>query len=239
MSAVMRILLLLALLFAGSGAVMAESADSGVLLASSGERGEWQRPSTQGDDSERQWTRGSSGDQGSGGSRRESRREGAGERDMEEQPERQPGKVFRKRDADGNVIFTDRPPRGGEDGEEVEVRDPNRMPAGPAFRPAGEEAPEQEAFRYERLEIVSPEHEQNIHNPTEVQVEARVEPGLRPSHRLVLFKNGSEVEEGMLLDWPLRGEHNLQLRVLDKEGEVVQTSESITIFVHRASRLIN
>lgn len=236
MRAVTGVLFLLVLVLPGAGTVVAASGAAGAALASSGERGEWKRPSYQREDREGEWTRGSSAGQGDD---RESRSQRRGEADTGEQPERQPGRVFRKRDAAGNVIFTDRPPRDSEEGEEVEVRDPNRMPAGPAFRPTAEEEPEEEAFSYERLEIVSPEHEETFHNPMEIQVEARVEPAPRGPHRLALFKNGEEVEEGMLLDWPIRGQHQLQLRVLDEEGEVVQTSDSITIFVHRASRLNN
>lgn len=147
--------------------------------------------------------------------------------------------IYRVRDARGNVTFTDDPPEDAQEVEEMDVRDPQSMPAPrtPPQRGPEPEEEEDEPFQYERLEISSPEHEENIHNPESVSVSVDVEPSLRPGHRLRLFHNGEPVE-GTTLEQPERGKHELQVRVLDAEGNQVQSSDPVTLYIHRASRQI-
>ena len=149
------------------------------------------------------------------------------------------GGIYRTTDAEGNVIFTDKPPESG-DAEEVRIRDGNIVPGGTPRRAAprrGAGADNQEPFRYQTLRISSPAHEQTFHNPYEpIPVSVELFPSLRREHSLVLLKDG-EVQPEMALDAQIyRGAHELVIEV--REGdEVFQRSEPVTIFVHRASRL--
>ena len=167
--------------------------------------------------------------------------EGAGEEAAESaegEEEARGRSIYRVRDASGRVMFTDEPPEDAREVEEMDVRDPQSMPATEVpSRSARPEPEEPEPFRYDRLEITSPEHEENIHNPETVSVSVSLEPSLRPGHELRLFHNGEPVED-TTLEWPIRGEHQVQARVLDGDGNEVQSSDPVTFYIHRASRQI-
>ena len=163
----------------------------------------------------------------------------AGDGTSQEGDEQAPASgIYRSIDADGNVIFTDKPPESGQ-AEEVKVREGNIVPGTAPRRPATERRPEpdDEPFRYETLRITSPESEQTFQNPYEpIPVAVEVAPSLRRGHAMVLLVNGEQQPE-MKLDAEIyRGAHELLIEVRAGD-EVIQQSEPITIFVHRASRL--
>jgi hypothetical protein len=144
-------------------------------------------------------------------------------------------KIYKVQEEDGSVTFTDEPPKD-RDSEEVELQKGNsmRMEATPgASLPEPEE--EKDEIAYE-LKVTSPKNDGVLRHPTEpVPVQYNVKPPLKSGHKVQLLHNG-EVLEGEALEWPIRGQHQVSVRVVDTEGNVVSKSEPNTFFVHRPSK---
>lgn len=159
--------------------------------------------------------------------------------------------VYRSTDAQGNVIFTDQPDRGGERVELPEVTVvPSRRQDEPAPRQAEPREEGGEAQRsvsspfmpYSRFRIASPEHETTL--PTgsagNVPVELAIEPELRDDHQVRLLVDGEVSQSAMhttafMLTNLDRGEHELQAELLDGSGQVRHRSAPVTLYVQRAS----
>jgi len=160
--------------------------------------------------------------------------------------------IYRTTDAQGNVVFTDDPERGG---ERVELEPvtvvPSRRPAREAEAPPQvqvetpprpDRAPGQPFMPYDRFRIATPADEETL--PTgaagNVAVELAIAPPLREDHRVRLLLDGRVSQSALhtdaflLNDLP-RGEHVLQAELLDAGGEVRHRSEPVTLFVQRAS----
>lgn len=152
-------------------------------------------------------------------------------------PEVSGNRIYRMRDEQGRVIFTDMPPEGAQV-QEIRPRQPNSMPAPPPRAPREKVPPEPAAAGYSALDIVSPNHEQTFQNPHEpIPVQVSLTPPLQPGHRLRVLDNGQPLAEPVLT-WPERGAHELRAQVLDADGEVLKESDTVTIYVHRHSVLL-
>ena len=159
--------------------------------------------------------------------------------------------IYRTTDAEGNVVFTDDPDRGG---EKVELEPltvvPSRDEARSAQPPTRAEpaAPNRAAtpaapfMPYDRFAIRAPANESTL--PTgaagNVTVELAIEPALREDHRVRLLLDGQISQSALHTDAFLlnnlpRGEHVLQAELLDAAGEVRHRSETVTLYVQRAS----
>ncbi|EKF76138.1 hypothetical protein A11A3_01550 [Alcanivorax hongdengensis A-11-3] len=147
--------------------------------------------------------------------------------------------IYQVTDENGNTVFTDKPPHGSE-AKAVQLNRTNtvettKVPArkvAPAADNDDKKAPHRD---YGSLTITSPENETTIRNPDEaVSVAVALTPDLQQGDRLVLFDNGIE-QQSMKLSAPERGVHNLQVKVLGKNGEVLISSDMIEIYVHRST----
>ncbi|MBB3191976.1 DUF4124 domain-containing protein [Halomonas cerina] len=156
--------------------------------------------------------------------------------------------IYRTTDAQGNVVFTDNPARGG---EEVQlepltvVPSPEATTLAPPERGDGEVArssPGQPFMPYDRFGIIAPDDESTL--PTgaagNVQVQLGIRPALRDDHRVRLLLDGRISQSAMHTDTFLlnnlnRGEHTLQAELLDASGAVRHRTEPVTLYVQRAS----
>ena len=147
--------------------------------------------------------------------------------------------VYRHVDEEGNVTFSDQP---AEDAERIEIGPTNTTPPPPAdaFPPPPPE-PEVDSGPLYELAITSPEDETIIpRGPGNFSVTASVAPSLQPPHKLQLMMDGAPREEPQTgTTWNLtnvfRGEHSIQVAVIDGEGTEVGISEPIRVFVFRPS----
>lgn len=152
-------------------------------------------------------------------------------------PEAPGNRIYRMRDEQGRVIFTDTPPEGAQ-AQEIRPRQPNSMPAPPSRAPREQAPPAPVAAGYSTLEIVSPSPEQTFQNPHEpIPVQVNLAPPLQSGHSLRVLDNDQPLDEPVLT-WPERGTHTLRAQVLDADGEVLKESDTVTIYVHRHSVLL-
>lgn len=162
--------------------------------------------------------------------------------------------VYRTTDAQGNVVFSDRP---GEDSERVELEpltvvpspEPVAVPPATGTRSAGSATPRDgdgavagPFMPYSTFRILSPQNEQTL--PTgrggNLQVELDIDPDLRDDHRVRLLLDGEVSQSAMhtkafMLTNLDRGEHVLQAELLDAGGRVRHRSAPVTLYVQRAS----
>lgn len=102
--------------------------------------------------------------------------------------------------------------------------------------PTEDKANEQQQVGYQRLEIIWPEEQGTVRsNQGIVAVEYLIEPALQTGHRLELMVDGQTQDE-LVLQGLDRGQHQLQLKVLDAETTVLLTSQSVVFYLHHQSK---
>ena len=149
--------------------------------------------------------------------------------------------VYVSRDANGNMVFSDKPHAN------AQVHEVKELPSVPAVtapsllqQPAAASEP---AFNYTSLAIIAPANGQTIPpgHAANIEISGVLSPGLRESDEIFLIINNSVVRQGRqttfhLTDLP-RGEHRMQMRVQDKDGKQLIASNPVTIHVQRPSVL--
>jgi hypothetical protein len=162
--------------------------------------------------------------------------------------------IYRTVDADGNVVFTDVPPRPGETAEKVELS------GGSTFTPPPDPEPTESRLRwsstdtdeqvtadtmatvYETVEVVSPGNDETVReNSGNITIAVRVVPELRPGHRVQLELDGQPLQTSQTPTFQLqhvdRGTHQVQVHVLDQAGAVIRSSDPSTFHLLRYSKL--
>ena len=155
------------------------------------------------------------------------------------------GDIYRHVDEDGNVSYSDEPRDGGErvnvedSGSSVEFRTPD-MPE--PIRNRDDSEPDDES-RFPNLRIVKPEDEGTVRdNQGLVDVRAAIDTRLPQGYRFTFLLDGSPAAEDTpspqtQLTGVNRGEHTVQVRIVDPGGTTVAESEAVTFYMHQASRL--
>lgn len=146
------------------------------------------------------------------------------------------GEVYESRDAQGNVIFSD---KASESAKAVKLPATNTMPevAPSAPRPA-QPADGAALSGYATLAITAPADGQVVNSPAgSLDVSVSVNPPLQAGHSLRLLLDGAPAgipQQGTLvLEGLSRGAHTLQADVVDADGQVLQSSSTITVQIHR------
>jgi hypothetical protein len=165
--------------------------------------------------------------------------------------------IFKTVDADGNVAFTDVPPRAEEAAETVDLVAPNSFAAEQQASiqavdgrepwivdpDAQSEEDDSAAMPYLSLTISNPGNEANIRENTGTfSVLASIEPPLRAGHSLrLLLDNVPAASTGQDAIFNLsnvdRGTHTLKAEVLDKNGAVIFAGAPSVFHLQRYSKL--
>lgn len=157
--------------------------------------------------------------------------------------------AFKCKGSKGEVVFSDQPCK---DGEKIELKPVQTYTPAPlpqvSERPpeaAGKagKAPAAKAAGYDQILITAPLANEEIRdNAGTVTVSVALKPSLQDGHRLRLLFDGKEVAApGGSQSWDLqdveRGEHTVQVEVLDQAGKRLQSSDTVKFAVHRRSLL--
>lgn len=176
-------------------------------------------------------------------------------------------RIYRTVDENGNVVFTDVPPRPEQPGEAVELETGNTFTPPPRTTPAGgetsvrledwldggegaaegesqgvEEA-EQTTVNYQSLQITSPAHDAAVReNAGNVTIATAIQPSLATGHVMQVFLDGQLRQQGHATTFQLvnldRGTHNLQVRVVDQSGSQLISSEPSVFHLQRRSVIL-
>jgi hypothetical protein len=150
------------------------------------------------------------------------------------------GQIYKHVDEDGKITFTDKPPPNA---TPVEIKPVNTTPPpSPRAYPKATPKSDDDAASIDyTVSISSPANETIVApGPGNFSVYASLEPGLSSAHTLQLLIDGSpHGETQRSTSWALtnifRGEHNLEVAVLDAKGKQLIKSDGITVFVFRPS----
>ncbi|MGE0114415.1 MAG: DUF4124 domain-containing protein [Steroidobacteraceae bacterium] len=151
--------------------------------------------------------------------------------------------VWKWRDADGVVHYSDQPVPGA---EQVNIQSSTTYTPVPVASPGTgtPQPPPTPVASYTNVEIWKPGAEETIPNTGGVvSVGVRVEPALAKDHHLALYMDGRLVPgfpaQGMEYDISEveRGAHTLVLVVLDARGKQVITSAPVEFYVRQPSVL--
>jgi len=153
--------------------------------------------------------------------------------------------IYRSTDAEGNVVFTDTPPPSGTTTDRIELQRTNTAEPPPVTQPAATEtaetATEDASAASYKLTIISPDNETSFPmGPGNFNVSVQVTPALKKYEGLQLFMDGEPwgVPQRDTL-WDLtnvfRGQHDITVGVVDKEGNTLAISPPVRVYVHRPS----
>ncbi len=160
--------------------------------------------------------------------------------------------IYRVTDADGNVEFTDVPPRPGEKGGPVVLSGENTfqiedaLPSEPSATSWSsgstddEGADDTQAIGYEMLQVVSPADDSEVReNAGNVAVSVAVNPELRPGNRVQLEMDGKVIRTTTTTKINLtevdRGSHVLRAHIIDDRGDRLISSEPSVFHLSRYS----
>ncbi len=151
--------------------------------------------------------------------------------------------IYEWRGKDGSIHFTDTPHKGAKKIDLPEPQtysDPSKKAVTPKYQnytPADKKK-EEDAKKYESIEISSPKQDATIRNNTgNVTVTVSLTPGLKDSHSIQVSLDGKTIGEpqkntSFVLQNVYRGTHTVKANVLNQQGNVVGTS-SVTFHMHR------
>lgn len=149
--------------------------------------------------------------------------------------------VYKTRDAEGNIIFSDVPSEGAETIEIEEVQT-LKIPEAKRLddRPTTKLTPKETI--YTRLEITSPENDATIRsNEGIVNISVEMEPVLDEKHAIVFLMDGKEVSSGKSLQLSLkdlvRGTHTVTAIVKNEKDKVLKRSGKLVFHLHKDSKL--
>lgn len=147
-------------------------------------------------------------------------------------------RVYKRVNPDGSVEYSDQPIEGAEV-MKVPKGSTFTMPEATSSRAAPTETkPEEAKVLYESLEITRPVNDETIRsNEGKLTALARSVPALDTSHRFRWNMDGAPVQQvnapELRLNNVNRGTHNLQVQIVDADGKVVISSETITFHLMR------
>lgn len=148
-------------------------------------------------------------------------------------------------DEQGRRHFSDRPVEGATQIDLPEAQSFSGAALGSRSGQAATSAPaadeESEAVGYSVLDIVSPMPEETLHNiEGNLSVRIATNPALQVGHRIDAILDGAYRQLGVRsLDLTLgevyRGEHTLQVVIVDAEGTELKRSAAVTFYVRQTS----
>jgi len=147
-------------------------------------------------------------------------------------------RVYKRVNPDGSVEYSDQPIEGAEV-MKVPKGSTFTMPDATSSRAAPTDTKAEEAsVRYDSLEITRPMNDEAIRsNEGKLTALARVVPALDSNHRFRWNMDGAIVKDVNSPELRLnnldRGSHTLQAEIVDADGKVVISSETITFHLMR------
>jgi hypothetical protein len=160
-------------------------------------------------------------------------------------------RIYKTVDEDGNVVFTDVPPKDHSKAIEIEAGNfyetpqptnvaPNRRRAEePA---AGDDAEDMQepAVNYSTLQIVNPGADEPVReNAGNLNVVLSVRPALKANHRVQILLDGTvfatNVNTHIQLTNVDRGTHVLTAQIIDSDGTVLMSSDPTSFHMQRIS----
>lgn len=153
--------------------------------------------------------------------------------------------IYMDTNKDGSITYSDTPSKGA---KRIQAPSTNSVPPKNPVNSSSDQEQSNvkpaESSTYSKLDIIAPKDKETISNQPSIPVIMSVEPNLQAGDKIQLYLNGkpagipsSSVSQRLgLLN---RGTHTINAQIISKENQVLKSSKTITIFVHRNSVLTN
>lgn len=150
-------------------------------------------------------------------------------------------RIYRYTDADGNVVFTDSPPKQGATEVTLPPVNTYTSPTRPLDLDTGSR--DQPHPGYQEFSVASPKSGEVIRdNAGNVSVKLRLRPRLQPGDTIDFVVDGQSLASGKstsaLLTSMDRGSHTIEAIIRDRDGKVVAQTGSVHFDVLRRTRLL-
>ena len=148
----------------------------------------------------------------------------------------QAAQIYKWTDSSGDTHFSDKPHPGAEEIELPKVQTYS-TPKVPSEGNQTDPLADTEINNYSKISIAQPEDQTTIRNTQGyVSIIVELKPKLKAGDRVQVIIDGSAVGEPQAstvfaLQDLLRGSHTIAAQVIDSNGKVIATSDSITIFM--------
>ncbi len=149
--------------------------------------------------------------------------------------------VYKTVDKDGNVSYSYAPNSEGSTSEKIEVSPTNIMPAGKSIslKSQPKKRASSNTSKYS-INILSPSNEFSVPpGQRDLIIAVSLQPQLKHGDHIGYYMNGELLGKNTYNNFSIpeisRGEHKLSAKVIDTKGNILSTSGSITVFVHRVS----
>lgn len=147
--------------------------------------------------------------------------------------------IYKWIDRQGNVHFSDTPHPGAKRLDIPEAQGFSSPVPKSSLPESTSSHPETSGHTYTKIAITQPENEATIRNNQGfIAVTTQVEPDLFPGDKLQLIFDGSPLGEPQTnvlfqLNGIYRGSHTIAIQIVDESGNVIESSDPITVFVFR------
>jgi hypothetical protein len=149
-------------------------------------------------------------------------------------------KLYKWVDANGVTHYSDTPVDGAKKidvpaAQSYSAPPPVSRPSVPA-PPANATPAEPVNGGYARVAILRPDPDETFANVRNIDLGGEVLPELKPSHEPWIVLDGKPIANATSVVWQAeRGSHTVVLRIEDRDGKVVATSEPVTFHVQLRS----
>ncbi|MDO6681856.1 MULTISPECIES: hypothetical protein [unclassified Oceanobacter] len=149
--------------------------------------------------------------------------------------------VHVSRDAEGNLVFSDRVSEGSEPHEVEELPTVPAFVAPSATSTSQTQTTAQAGQFYTHLKILSPGNQDNIPTGLAASLNIVIDalPALRASDTFVVLVDGKPVTSGRDNSLPInqlvRGQHTLEAVINNASGQEILRSQAVTVYIQRHS----
>lgn len=148
--------------------------------------------------------------------------------------------IYKTVDEQGRVSYSDKPPRGEEQDRSAELPPVNQVPAQQRTSPRQSTSPgptRDDTLQY-TLSLLSPQQDASVPpGQRDLTIAVQLQPALRPEHQLVYYLDGEPVAESRSTQHTIeeiyRGSHTIRVEALSATGQILGSTESVTVHVHR------
>ena len=156
--------------------------------------------------------------------------------------------IYQSDDVQGNTTFSDTPSQSAQQyslpaGNEIHInRDVPEEAKTITTLPKAIDAksvPQAVPVDYTTFTIAAPTDQENIQNQRQINVSIALVPALQSTHTVQLFLDGAPLSKpkaglNFVVEGLNRGQHSIAAAILDRNGEVVKKTASVTFYIHYA-----
>lgn len=142
--------------------------------------------------------------------------------------------IYMQTASDGHLQFSDKP---GKESQLIRLENINFYSTSES--PRDSSSISSSTAGYSKLNLVQPQNQQTFQNQQQIAVQISIQPALQKEDSLEIWLDGVLIqkskETSLILSELPRGEHRLQVNVVNAQEKILLSSSPVVFFVHYAS----